>query len=750
MSRFFFPGLLASVLIVLFADEILAQSARVNQEDYKIHIKKSGEEIKVDGILDETIWTTSEVATDFWMSEPIDGEKVPDEYDTEAMITYDDQFIYVAAKCHSPDPVLMTTLKRDNGDIWSGDVFYVNIDPLNETTNGFVFVTNTAGVQFEALLGGGSFLRGGGGGGGNFTQAWDQTWFSEAKVYDDYWTVEIAIPFKSLRFAEKGEWGINFSRGLSSQNQFHSWVPIPVQFMTIDLGHTGALVWDDVPKSSKSNISVIPYVLGSTNRNIEDGEDAVNNARVGGDAKIAITPSLNLDLTINPDFSQVDVDEQVTNLTTVNIRFPERRLFFLENSDIFSEIGIPPMRPFFSRRIGLDEDGAPIPITYGARLSGNVNKDLRIGVMNLQTRETNEFSGQNYTSLSINQQIFGRSQLKGYFHNRQSTTEDGNALNDYNRIGGVEYTYLSNDGKWRGIAGLGLSWSPELTDDNYFYNIAIGRDTRNFSFYSNLAGVGNNYRSDVGFIPRLDHFDAVQDTTVQIGFHHGFTTATYRIIPKDNSTINQHAIGVRNILDYTRDGLKLIQNRTIASYTLILSNTSSFDISFNHDNQGLQRPFAFTEAEPLPVARYTFNYIEANYESDNRKQFSYSLGVLRGGFYNGDRTQYAVRLNYRTQPWGNFALNFTYNEIEFPIEFGSEELFLISPRIDINFSRDIFWTTFLQYNTQAENFNINSRLQWRFKPLSDLFLVYTDNYATDIWGPTNRGIVLKMNYWLNL
>ena len=282
------------------------------------------------------------------MSEPIDGEKVPDEYDTEAMITYDDQFIYVAAKCHSPDPVLMTTLKRDAFDIWNGDVFYVNIDPLNETTNGFVFVTNTAGVQFEALLGGGAFRRGGGGGGGTITNAWDQTWFSEAKVYDDYWTVEMAIPFKSLRYAEKGEWGINFSRGLSSQNQFHSWVPIPVQFMTIDLGHTAALIWDDLPNKAKSNISVVPYILGSTNRDFESDEGAVNNIRIGGDAKVAVTPSLNLDLTINPDFSQVDVDEQVTNLTTVNIRFPERRLFFLENSDIFSEIGIPPIRPFFS------------------------------------------------------------------------------------------------------------------------------------------------------------------------------------------------------------------------------------------------------------------------------------------------------------------------------------------------------------------------------------------------------------------
>jgi len=726
------------------------QTQRVNQEDYHINIQKSTEEINVDGILDESIWSTAEVATDFWMSEPIDGEKVPDEYDTEAMITYDDQYIYVAAKCHSPDPVLMTTLKRDNGDIWSGDVFYVNIDPLNETTNGFVFVTNTAGVQFEALLGGGAFRRGGGGGGGNITNAWDQTWFSEAKVHDGYWTVEMAIPFKSLRYAEKGEWGINFSRGLSSQNQFHSWVPIPLQFMTIDLGHTGALVWDDVPKSSKSNISLIPYVLGSSNVNIEDGEPAVNTGRIGGDAKIAITPSLNLDLTINPDFSQVDVDEQVTNLTTVNIRFPERRLFFLENSDIFSEIGIPPMRPFFSRRIGLDEDGAPIPIAYGARLSGNLNKDLRIGVMNLQTNRTDEFAAQNYTSVSLNQQVFGRSQIKGYFHNRQSTSADVDPLKDYNRIGGAEYTYLSNDSKWRGIAGLGFSWSPELTDDNYFYNLAIGRDTRKFSFYTNVAGVGNNYRSDVGFIPRLDHFDAEQDTTVQIGFHHGFTTLTYRLFPEESDAINSHIIGVRNILDYARDGFELIQNRTILSYNLNLNNTSEIGFSYNHDRQGLLRPFAFTEDDPLPVGSYTFNYFEIGYDSDRRKNFNYGVSFLNGGFYNGDRTQYTARLEYRTQPWGNFGVNFVYNQLTFPSDFGESEFFLISPRAEINFSRNIFWTTFLQFNTQRENFNINSRLQWRFKPLSDIFIVYTDNYATDIWAARNRGIVLKVNYWINL
>ena len=253
----------------------------------------------------------------------------------------------------------------------------------------------------------------------------------------------------------------------------------------------------------------------------------------------------------------------------------------------------------------------------------------------------------------------------------------------------------------------------------------------------------------MGFIPRLDHFDAELDTTVQIGFHHGFTTASYRLFPEHSSIINSHVFNIRNILDYTRDGLNLIQNRTILSYQINMSNTSGVFFNFNHDQQGLIRPFTFTE-NPLPRGRYNFNYAEIGYDSDRRKNFNYGLSFLNGGFFNGNRTEYALRLAYRTQPWGNFGVNFVYNQLSLPSEFGNSEFYLINSRMEINFSRKLFWTTFLQFNTQQNNFNINSRIQWRFKPLSDLFIVYTDNYATDIWGSTNRGVVLKMNYWINL
>ncbi len=740
------------LLIFVFAHCIPCLFSQGNanlQEEYQLHIKKTTEEIKVDGSLDEAIWQSAQRATNFWMSFPIDGVRADAEMQTEAMITYDEKNIYIAAICHGTGPYVMPSLKRDARAFWRGDAFGVVFDPVNEKTNGFNFNANTAGVQSESLVSGQTGRRGGDGGSTGVNGAWDNVWTSEVKILEDRWTIEFSIPFKSLRFNDNEVWGINFLRGNSKTNSYHMWSPVPVQFRGVDLGYTGALIWDKAPKASKSNIAIIPYALTSTFKDIENSEPSDNNLQVGLDAKIAVTAGLNLDLTINPDFSQVDVDEQVTNLTTVNIRFPERRLFFLENSDLYSDFGIPPQRPFFSRRIGLDEDGNAIPIAFGARLSGNLNKDLRIGVMNLQTKSNEEFNGQNYTSVTAHQQVFGRSVVKGYFHNRQAYSEGDFLNDDFNRIAGLEYSYRSEDGRWQAFGGYGKSWSEGLSDDNYFYNVAFGFDSRTIGFYTNLSGIGNNYRADMGFIPRANHYDAIQDTTFVIGFNHGFTRFQYKIYPED-SNINSHTFSIRNVFDYTKDDWSLIRNVTTGSYGLSLANSSSIQLSLSHEEQALLYPFGFTSEDPLPVGKYNFNYGEIEYRSDTRKLFGYTLSFQKGGFYNGDRTQYSAQLNYRAQPWGNFSLNFVQNDLHFPEGFGDTKLFLLGPKFELNFSRDLFWTTFLQYNTQQDNFNINSRVQWRFKPLSDFFLVYSDNYATDIWGPKNRGLVLKMNYWLNI
>ena len=194
----------------------------------------------------------------------------------------------------------------------------------------------------------------------------------------------------------------------------------------------------------------------------------------------------------------------------------------------------------------------------------------------------------------------------------------------------------------------------------------------------------------------------------------------------------------------------MLNNELEGSYTLKFKSTAQFQLSANHNDINLLFPFTFINEEPLPVGVYHNNQAEFSFQSDQRRLFSLKGGVSYGNFYGGNRTQYKLQVKFRAQPWGNFSVNFEQNDLRFPDPYGSDNLFLINPRIEINFSRSLFWTTFVQYNTQWDNFNINSRVQWRFAPMSDLYIVYTDNYAVEFWGPKNRALVIKLNYWFSL
>ncbi len=740
-------------MILASPKEAFSQSETREQRQtaYTLEVAQTQEAIIIDGDLSESTWQNAAKATNFWMSFPVDDRAVADEFQTEVQITYDEQFIYVAATCYGPGPYVIQKLKRDASTFWDGDVFGLTFDPINEGTNGFNFNTNPSGVQYDALISGQTGLRSSGGSSSTsgVNGAWDNKWFCNAKIYSDRWTCEMAIPFKTLRYSDDMQWGLNLHRGLSKDNSWHSWAPVPIQFMVVDMGYTGRMLWDAPPPKTKSNISLIPYALTSIIKDFEEGTPSDRKISAGTDAKIALSSNLNLDLTINPDFSQVDVDEQVTNLTTVNIRFPERRLFFLENSDLFADFGIPPMRPFFSRRLGLDEDGAPIPILYGVRLSGNLNSNLRMGLMNLQTKDQIDQPGQNYTSFTMHQRVLARSTVKGYFHNRQAYHLGEFQNNDFNRTGGLEFDFRTQDNRWRALGGYGLSFSEGKSTDNFFYNFAAGYNGRKIAFYTNWAGVGNNYRPDMGFIPRIEHIDDGRDTTIFLGFHHNFTRFSYTLFPK-NEKINTHRFSLSDVLDFTKDGSTLIGNRVQMGYTLSYANSSFIDLEITQRSNNLLYPFIFTEGIPLPAGRYNYWDLAASYQTDARKAFSLLIGGEIGGFYNGKRWQYRLDLNYRKQPWGSFALRFEQNRLNFPDPYTDDDLFLVGPKIEISFSRTIFWTTFLQYNTQSDNFNINSRFQWRFQPMSDVFLVYSDNYTIEQWGPKNRAVVLKMNYWLNL
>lgn len=747
LSHFSHKLLFLTILLLFLSGGALW--AIPSEKEYTYTIQSSTEEITIDGLLSEKIWDELAVLSGFWMSYPIDDRQVEKQLQTEVRLTSDQNFIYISAVCYGPDNYVIKTLKRDS-EFWHGDAFGVVIDPVNEKTNGFTFGVSPAGVQTEYLVTGqsgrreipepGQTPRG-------LNVAWDNKWLSEVTTYPDHWIVEIAIPFKTLRFDQtKENWGINFFRRDAQSNSIHTWVPVPIEFNETDLGYTGTMTWENPPEKASKNFAFIPYVKGGGAKDYEAGTPVDYDFQAGLDAKVPVTSSLNLDVTINPDFSQVEVDEQVINLTLFDIRLPEKRLFFLENSDIFEDFGIPPMKPFFSRKIGLDDDGNPIPILYGARLSGNATKNLRMGVMNLQTRETEEFLGQNYSVVAFHQKLFARSVLKGFFHNRDALRGEDP---DYNRNMGMEFQYMSADGRFRTFGGGSKSFSPDLNKKDYFYNTGIGYDNKNFSIYTNLAGLGKNYRADMGYIRGQEYYDAERDTSIHIGMNHWYTSSSYTIYPEGNDRIISHEFSGRYIYDGDTT-FSMLNSDAEIGYALTFASTSQIQLSYNHNVVNLLFPFTFINDEPLPAGIYSYGQVDLAYQSDQRRLFSVLAGTAYGHFYNGTRVQYTLGIKYRAQPWGNFSMNYEQNDLKFPEPYGSDRLILIGPRIEINFSRSLFWTTFLQYNTQHDNFNINSRFQWRFQPMSDLYIVYTDNYAVEVWGPKHRALVIKLNYWFSL
>ncbi len=704
--------------------------------------------IEVDGMLNDPIWLKAEKTTQFYMNFPKSGLVSPDSLKAEVQVAFTSSTIFIGATCYGSLPNGVFSLKRDDPVFWEGEVFGIVIDPINAKNSGYVFGINPKGVQADAILDNQNIAQN-----ADLTRAinssWNAIWQGKTKKHGNHWTIELAIPLKIINRTKKDVWGINFFRRHVQSNTKHSWSPVPVQFQEVQLDYTGQLMGLNSIKAGKFNMAASPYTLLRHVRDHKSDEKGNSSVEVGGNLRIGITKGLNLDVTLNPDFSQVDVDRQVTNLSTVNIRFPEQRLFFLENSDIFSNFGIPPMRPFFSRRIGLDNTNNPIPIRFGAKLSGSVTDHLRIGMMNIQTDRTSEQSAKNYSSLAFNQKLFKRFLVKGYFHNIQHTgneplSEDGR----FNRIGGIELDYRSGDGKYRGSWGYGLSTYPKTKGENGFYKLELGYSGQKFAFFTNISGVGNNYRNEIGFFPRNFHFDANSGQSVRFGFNHVFTRVNYTIFPK-KGTVNLHEFGLRNVYTATKEGMAFRYD-WVTSYKLQWKNTSQLDIAYAILRPQLLFPFAFTDGPPLAAGFYHYNFGNIEYSSDKRKSLRYGVGFQYGGFYNGKRIQYRFDLDYRLNPWGLFSVNASLDDLRFPTPFASAKYWLVGTKTQINFSKSLFWTTFVQYNTQLANFNVNTRFQWQINALSNLFIVYTDNYGVNPWEKKNKTLVIKLNYWFAL
>jgi hypothetical protein len=737
-------NLLLVALFLLFTYPLFSQDGMKFQDQYQVKIGKSKSPIKIDGILDESGWADAEEAKDFHMKWPNDIGRPT--RNTFVKITHDDHFIYFGIKAIDTNYYIAQTLKRDQG-IYESDAISIAIDPVNQRTNGFLFSITPYNVQTEELVNVGAPSE-------ELSFSWDNKWFSATSRHPTYWIAEIAIPFHTLRFNEgHDKWGLNILRSDLKTNEYSCWTDMPLNFDFYDFGYSGSILWDKAPVSPGTNASIIPYITSSASSNKELANPTKAKFNAGFDAKLSLTPSLNLDLTVNPDFSQVEVDRQVTNLTRFDIFFPERRTFFLENSDLFSSYGIPPIRPFYSRTIGLDKNANPIPILAGARVSGNLTKKTRVGFMNMQTKSTDDFDAQNYTAVSFNQQVQARSSVKGYFLNRQSIADKNSTLKDpgdnFGRNAGLEYRFIDKAGKWNAWTGFHKSFKPNINTPEYYGNVGGGYASKHLSVIVDAGKITDKYYADMGFVNRVDNYDALLDTVYRRGFFLIYNQSSYTFFPK-KGPFNQFMVSLENVAILNLDGSQNERNHDL-EFRFFLKNTSNLVLHFHKNVNDLLYNTSFTNGKPIPPGKYSANSYGLTYNTDSRKKFFFETNIEAGQFFNGNIFRYELSANFRIQPWANFTMSLQQANLSFPGVYGKNNLFLIAPRIEINFSNNLFWTTFLQYNNQRNNFNINSRLQWRYKPMSDLFLVYSDNYFTDPFMKNkNRAIVFKMNYWLNL
>jgi hypothetical protein len=716
-----------------------AQTNATIQESFQLTIQPTKGPIKLDGILDEPAWNTVQAVSQF-------NKKFPNDIgapkkQTEVKYLFDDKNLYFAFKVYDSGTAIIRSLKRDIGHDGNDGVAVV-LDPLNQKTNGFYFVVSALNVQSEDQLTGSSD--------GGISYSWDTKWFSMTKDYGNYWIAEIAIPLKSIRYnSENKNWGVNFVRIDAKNFEYSTWTRIGPNFKSYDLGYTGLMKWPTNPPASNNNVILLPYLTGGISED-KSTSKTETTGNVGFDAKIALNSSLNLDLTVNPDFSQVEVDNQVTNLTRFNIFLPERRAFFLENADLFAGFGIPPIRPFYSRTIGLDKEGNKIPILFGARLSGNLSPDVRIGAMNMQTGRKGNYAPENFSAFTWQKRVLKRSMVKGYFLNRENfisvEEEKKNPLDKYGRNAGITFEYSNPAGSFSYWANYNQSIKPTIKNLNNYAEAGVSYNGRNFGFVLDLANVGKNYYTDMGFVQRISNYDAERDTSIRIGFKHVFSEISYTLMPAKGK-IGKSELTAQNYVVLNPDN-SFNELESSLQLKTDFKNASSFNLSLSNNITNLLFPTSFTDGIPLPAKQYQYGQFRFNYVSDTRKLFGWVSEITVGQFYNGQVEGFGLGINWRHQPHLNLRLNAQFNQIRLPGNYGSTRLVLIAPRIEYNFSTQLFWTTFIQYNTQSNNFNINSRLQYRYKPMSDFFLVYTDNYFTDpLFKSKNRALIFKLSYW---
>ena len=693
-------------------------------------IKYIDTKVSIDGKLDESVWQQLPEYTGFYNYAPNDEGLA--EQQTEVKLFHNGENLYVSLVYHDTEERSQVgSLKRDV-PIGLSDGFAMVLDTQNQEQNAYYFSVNAYGTMIDGLV---ERVNGG----YDFSTSWNAVWNAKTSISGNDKIYEVSIPLKFLNFnRENAVFGVQFYVRDIKKNSWTILKNVKRNYRLFDLRFTEIFSVENLPNISSSKFAVTPSVTTNySNDVLRDIEETTFKPSL--DVQYNLTSSLKLDATINPDFSQIDVDQQVTNLTRFSIFFPERRNFFLENSDLFSNLGADGVNPFYSRRIGANSD-----IQFGLKLSGNISPKTRLGVLNVQTDTDEDIASQNFGALVVEHQLSKNFAATGYLINRQEI-DKLELIDDYNRVTGLNLNYKSNNNKWIGLANFGKSFNTAISGDDHFYNAGIWFNKRGLEWNLGIKNVGENFITDVGFVPRLSNYDAINDIVVREGYTQATAGIAYEKFYENSKSLNSFRILNYNNNTYFDEDGKFNQSSHFLNSALFFKDLSAIYYVYTYDYVDLKYGFdPLGNGNALQPDTYNYGHLKVGYNSANNQKFRYRINLQKGNYYSGKRTAAGAYLNYQLLPFANFELSYDLNAIDLNA-LGKDTFHLTRFTGQVFFNNRLNWTTYVQYNTQRDNFNINSRLQWEYKPLSYIYLVISDNYNQDLIRK-DWGIAFKMNY----
>ncbi|MBE56408.1 MAG: hypothetical protein CL479_07565 [Acidobacteria bacterium] len=686
----------------------------------------------VDGRLDDPVYQTVPAIDGFIQQLPDEG--APPTEPTEIWILFDDDNIYLSARCWDSQPERMVAdeMTRDARAIWRNELLSVIFDTFHDGRNGMNFSTNPLGGLMDNLVTDESAVN----------LDWNTVWDAQTSFFDQGWIVEMMIPFKSLRFKAGGgeqTWGINVSRRVQWKNESSFLSPVPAS-----LGYRGMLQVSAAatlvgiePPTTIRNLEIKPSAISGafTNKTVTPVRSNDLTGEVGLDVKYGLTRSLIADFTVNTDFAQVEADEQQVNLTRFSLFFPEKREFFLEGQGIFAfgdtgavNWGGPPSDTpvlFFSRRIGL-EGGSEVPIRAGGRVTGRAGP-YSIGLLNIETGDSASADAlsTNFSVVRVKRDMLRRSNF-GVIYTRRSRLEDGPGVNqvygaDLNLRFYENITYTNY---------YAQTETPGLAESNASYRSKFDYTGDLYGFNAEHLTVGKNFNPEIGFLRRDN-------------FRRNF--AQFRFSPRPRSIPWLRRMIYQGSFDYITDMTGTLETReSKLRLEMELENSDRWYLQYTDSFEGLPEEFKLTSDVILPVGGYSFSHLRTEYDFGAQRRVSGRLFYTRGTFYSGTRSDVGYQGRAVFTPQLAIEPRISVSDVDLPQ--GSFTTTLLGTRASFTVSPRMFFAALLQFNSSSKAVDTNIRFRWEYEPGSDLFIVYSDGRDTGLEGfprLENRSFVVK-------